>query len=199
MADIDIQGLWEKGKQANRSTEPEIDIDQAIKGKSRTTLYWIKIILWMEFWINVISTPIIIKMLLELESYPLLGFFLVLVAVYLIYYLFLIRLINKFNYLNDVKSSLKRLYKYLNFYLLHYKVLVWTIFPGSWIYGFWVGFKEGSGGEMPEGLKAWAILIGFLVVTIGIMILISTWLINLIYGRKIKRLKGMVQELEAAE
>lgn len=198
MADIDIQGLWEKGKQVSRSNQPEIDIDLAIKGKSRTTLYWIKIILWIEFWINVVSTPFIVVMFLKEGQHGLLVGFALLVLVYLVYYLFLIRLINRFNYLTDVKSSLKRLYKYLNYYLLHYKVLIWTIFPASWIYGFWLGFQEGTK-EIPDDPKAIAILIGILALCIGILILIFTWLVNLIYGRKIKRLKGMVKELEAAE
>lgn len=198
MADIDIQGLWEKGKQISRSNEPEIDIDQAIKGKSRTTLFWIKVILWIEFWINVVSTPLIVVMFLEMEAHGAMIFFLVLVAVYLVYYLFLIRSINQFSYLNDVKSSLKRLYKYLNFYLLHYKVLVWTVFPGSFIYGLWVGINQ-SGDELPDDPKFWWIMAGILVVGVGLFILVGSWLVNLIYGKKIKRLKGMVQELEAAE
>ncbi len=198
MADIDIQGLWEKGKQISRSNEPEIDIDQAIKGKSRTTLFWIKVILWIEFWINVVSLPLMVLMFLEMESYGFMAFFIALVLVYLVYYLFLIRSINQFNYLSDVKSSLKRLYKYLNFYLLHYKVLVWTVFPGSFIYGLWLGIHE-SGDELPDDPKFWWIMAGILVVGVGLFILIGSWMVNLIYGRKIKRLKGMVEELEAAE
>ncbi|MDW3193825.1 MAG: hypothetical protein R8G66_15745 [Cytophagales bacterium] len=197
MADIDIQGLWAKGKQANRSNEPEIDIDEAIKGKSRNTLYWIKVILWIEFWINVISFPFIVLMFLEMESYGFLIFFSLLVAVYLVYYLFLIRSINQFNYLADVRSSLKKLYKYLNFYLLHYKVLIWTVFPGSFIYGLWLGIEQ-SGEDFPRDAQSWLKLIGISIICIGLMILIGNWMVNLIYGKKIKRLKGMVKELEEA-
>lgn len=197
MAEIDIQGLWEKGKQASRSNEPEIDIDQAIKGKSKTTLYWIKMILWIEFWINLISMPFIVVMFLEMEATGFLIFFSILVLAYLAYYLFLIRSINQFSYLTDVKSSLKRLYSYLNFYLLHYKVLVWTVFPGSFIYGLWLGIND-SGEELPDEPKFWWIMAGILILIVGLSILVGTWLVNLIYGKKIKRLKGMVKELEEA-
>lgn len=198
MADIDIQGLWAKGKQISRTNQPEIDIDQAIKGKSRTTLFWIKVILWIEFWINVVSTPFIIVMFLEMEYQVELGFFLTIIGIYLVYYLFLIRSINQFSYLNDVKSSLKRLYKYLNFYLLHYKVLIWVAFPGSLLYGMWIGMQD-SPEEIPDDPKFWWVMAGLFVITATIMVLIGTWLVNLIYGKKIKRLKGMVQELDEVE
>lgn len=198
MADIDIQGLWAKGKQASRSNEPQIDIDEAIKGKSRNTLYWIKVILWIELLINIISTPFIIAMFKETEQEGALVFFLIILVIYVAYYIFLIRSINQFNYLSDVRSSLKRLYKYLNFYLLHYKVLIWTVFPGSFIYGLWLGMKE-SGEEIPtDEPRFWAYIIGISIVFIALMVLIGSWLVNLIYGKKIKRLKGMVKELEEA-
>ena len=198
MADIDIQGLWAKGKQISRASEPEIDIEKAIKGKSRSTLFWIKVILWIEFWINVVSTPFIVAMFLEMEYHGALAFFLITVAIYLVYYLFLIRSINQFSYLTDVKSSLKRLYKYLNFYLLHYKVLIWTVFPGSFIYSTWIGMQE-SGEVLPDDPKSWWVMAGILMICTALMILIGSWLVNLIYGKKIKRLKGMVRELEATE
>lgn len=198
MAEIDIQGLWAKGKQATRSQEPGIDIDEAIKGKSKTTLYWIKVILWLELLINVVSAPFIIVMFTETDQLNFLAFFLIILAIYVAYYIFLIRSINQFNYLSDVRSSLKRLYKYLNYYLLHYKVLIWTVFPGSFIYGLWLGMQE-SEEELPtHDLTFWAVIIGISIVSISFMVLIGSWLVNLIYGKKIKRLKGMVKELEEA-
>lgn len=198
MAEIDIQGLWEKGKQISRSSEPEIDIDQAIKGKSRSTLFWIKVILWIEFWLNVVGSPFVLFMLRELNMNTELVFFLIVVIIYLIYYLFLIRAINRFSYLEDVKTSLKRLYGYLNFYLLHYKVLIWVIYPLSYIYGFVKGF-EMNDGDAPSEPGEWAMVIGISIIVVGLLTLIANWMVNLIYGKKIKRLKGMVQELEAAE
>lgn len=196
MAEIDIQNLWEKGKQVSRPNEPEIDIDQAIKGKSKTTLYWIKVILWIEFWINLVSTPFITIMFLETGKKVELGAFAVLLVIYLVYYLFLINSINRFNYLTDVRSSLKRLYKYLNFYLLHYKVLVWAFFPSSYVWGVWLAMKEQG---LPDTQIKWLKLIGASIIVIALMVLIGNWMVNLIYGRKIKRLKGMVRELEEVE
>lgn len=198
MADIDIQGLWEKGKQVSRPAAPEIDIDEAIKGKSKTTLYWIKVILWIEFWVNVVCTPFAIGLFRETRQYGALAFFIVVVIVYLFYYIFLIRSINRFSYLTDVKTNLKRLYKYLNFYLLHYKVLIWTMFPASFIYGFWLGLTS-EHDELPDDTKFWVVIIAILVVSTTLMVVLGNWLVNLIYGKKIKRLKGMVQELEETE
>jgi len=175
-----------------------MDIYHAIKGKSKTTLYWIKVILWIELLINIVSTPFIIVQFQETQQTPALVFFLIVLVIYVAYYVFLIRSINQFNYLSDVKSSLKRLYKYLNFYLLHYKVLIWTIFPGSFLYGMWLGMQE-SGEEIPTDDQGfWAYIIGVSIICITVMVLLGSWLVNLIYGKKIKRLKGMVQELEEA-
>ncbi|MEQ9402135.1 MAG: hypothetical protein RIM99_01005 [Cyclobacteriaceae bacterium] len=191
MAEVDIIDLWNKGKK-DPSPDNNPDIEAIISKKSRTPLYWIKVVLWIEFWINVISLPFVflfrhIDFVLYAVIMP------IVIVVYLVYYQFLIRKINAFDYTVDVKSGLRRLYNYLNFFFLHYKVIIWSSLIFGYAYGLYQAKQEN---EFDQSLKFWALTIGLGMVLIGLIGLLFNFLINLIYGRKIKRLRGIVRELE---
>ena len=88
MAEIDIISLWNKGKSSQGPVE--VDVDKIISQKSRTPLYWIKFILWIEFAINIICLPIFLIFWRE-EDPILYGVVTpLIIVVYLIYYQFLI-------------------------------------------------------------------------------------------------------------
>jgi hypothetical protein len=193
MEEVDIKELWNKGK--GISSVQAVDVDVIISKKSKTPLYWIKVILWIEFWLNLASLPLTYFFY---EEDPILFGIVgpILIVIYLFYYQFLIRKINAFDFAQDVKSGLKKLYGYLNFFFLHYKVIFWI----SLIIGFIRGFYETPIEEpIEEPLKFWAITIGVSLILLGIAGLVFNFLINLIYGRKIKRLKKIVLEFEEEE
>lgn len=194
MAEVDIIDLWNKGKRTAYSQE--VDLKELVTKKSKTPLYWIKFILWIEFFINLISLPIVL--IYYTDDHPILYgiFFPIVVVIYLVYYQFLIQKINRFDYSMDVRTGLKKLYGYLNFFFLHYKVIIWISVIPSFFYGGYLGMTE-SGNQPTTKIVLVFIAIG--IVACGLLIIFFNFLINMIYGRKIKRLKGIVKEMEEAE
>lgn len=191
--DIDIIALWEKGKSIDRN--PEIDVDKAISKQSKGTLYWIRIILNIEFWINVAAFPVFVYyLIIRDQDYLWGGLAVAITIIYLFYYQFLIRQVKRFSFEENVRTSLKKLYGYLRFFVLHYKVVLWV----SLIIGLLKGFLEDVPKEVPAEKLAepnvWLIIIGASIFFAIIVGLIMTGLIHLIYGRKIKRLKKLVKE-----
>lgn len=191
MAEVDIIDLWNKGK-GDSSNQEEINVDELISKKSRTPLYWIKVILWIEFWLNLVSIPVII--LVSKQEPILYGIIMpIVIVIYLIYYQFLIQKIKKFDYSTNVLTSLRKLYNYLNFFFLHYKVMIWSSMIFSLIYSL---VKESVKHPDKGFTDFWLPVAGFGLVMIVLLGLLLSFLINLIYGRKIRRLKSIVKELE---
>ncbi len=194
MAEVDIIDLWNKGKK--HSTGEELNVDELITKKSKTPLFWIRIVLLIEFWINLVSLPLIYIFFRDDEP-VLYGIVMpIIIFIYLIYYQFLIRKVKAFDYTIDVKTGLKKLLGYLNFFFLHYKVVIWAFIPLGYVYGTYVALKENPDGGTAESLL---ITVGVGVLFCGILGLIFNFLINLIYGRKIRRLRKIFLELDQKE
>ena len=120
-----------------------------------------------------------------------------LMVAYLFYYQFLINKIKKFDYTEDVFSSLSRIYGYLKFYLLHYRVIVWIILPAVFVLSAVLSYIETPNHEntIPMWSPQFWIFCSIMAFIALVIILIMHFLVNLIYGRKIKKLKGMIEEL----
>lgn len=202
MAELDIKDIWAKGK-LQRFNALTLDVDDVIGKKSKNVLYWVKFVLWIEFWINVVSLPIMIWSIFYVEFMPMQKTMTIittgLVVVYLFYYQFLIRNIKAFDYTEDVYSSLKKIYGYLKFYLLHYRVIVWGVLPVIFGLTFYMSLDQLANEEnitiVPGTAEFWLFLTIMSAFYLFIILIIH-FLVNLIYGRKIKRLKGMIAELE---
>lgn len=191
MAEVDIIKLWNKGKAPSSDAE-SFDIDEVISRKSKTPLFWIKLVLWIEFWINFVSLPFFyVYRDLDPVLYGIVTP--ILIVIYLVYYQFLIRKIKAFDFTDNVRSGLRKLYGYLNFFFLHYKVVIWVVFPIVYAYQIYVAIQN-----IPHKMSTKSILatIGIGIVVCAVVALLINFLINLIYGRKIKRLRGIVQELD---
>ncbi|MGB3466637.1 MAG: hypothetical protein WBA74_15255 [Cyclobacteriaceae bacterium] len=200
MAELDIKDIWAKGKQQH-SNSISIDIDNVVGKKSKSVLYWVKFILWIEFWINVVSFPIILWGTFREDLYADFKVIniitLIVILIYLVYYQFLIRKIQKFDYTDDVYSSLTRIYGYLKFYLLHYRVIVWVVVPLVFLVSGYLSYTNTVDSEVtiPLGSDKFYIFCGVMLFFCLIIVLIMHFLVNLIYGRKIKKLKAMIREL----
>lgn len=193
MGEIDIEKLWKKGKDSHTFDVP-VDIDEAVQGKSKNDLHWIQIILWIELGVNLLFIPMIYlwwkKEGASIELWLFVGIFLL----YLFFYSFLIRALRKFDYAENVKSSLKKIYRYLDFYLLHYRVVIWFIYPISSIYGLIYALKDVD--LSTYTVWSWVRVIGLIILLNAFMIIFFTWFINRVYGRKVKRIKSVVEEME---
>ena len=192
--ELDIRSIWNKGKE--KEDPSSLHISMIEKKGTKTTLYWIKTILWIEFWITVIIGPFMIMYFVKNVN-PI-GFpiaYGVIIVLYLFYYQFLIRQINKFNYDRNVIESLKKVYAYLRFYLIHYKVAIWLSVLMGIIYGLYAP-QNAEAMEKIETTEQWLTVIAISTV---IMLIIGGILhlgVHLIYGRKIKRLKLLVRDFE---
>lgn len=196
--ELDIRSVWKKSKEKENLADLGIESLEKKKG-TKTTLHWIRIILWIEFCINLVCLPILFFLDIDgFKSLSFKAFFVTITIIYLIYYQFLIREINRFSYDRNVVQNLKKVYGYLKFYLLHYKVVIWL----SLLVGMLIGILDPKNQEVLSNLNStndWISFILTISILIGIMGGILTFLIHLIYGRKIKRLKRMVKDLERVE
>ena len=206
MAELDIKDIWKKGS-ASLSSADDLDVDQIISQKSKTVLTKIRFILKIEFWLNNILVPATaVYYFMNFGFwYGVLG--VACFAIYFTYFRFLIGAIDKFDYTDDVKHGLTKVYKYLNFYLLHYKVVIWLsfvgIFWGFFIYGYYLGATGQTSSLIMEDApkfefsKSQAYLVIAMVIIIPVAIASGFhYLINLLYGRKIKKLKQIISDFD---
>ncbi len=204
MAELDLIDIWNKDKASLQKAE--LDIDQAIGKKSTSVLSKIRFILKIEFWLNNAITPACAVVYFNTFG-KFWGIFTGLIfLIYFTYYLFLIRSINKFDYSNNVRESLTQIYKYLKFYVLHYKVVIWLSFLvlplSAFGYGIYIGytgdqpisiFEEVPKLEVDESFIFW-----FLAIFFGSLIALAVlfhYLVGLLYEKKIKQLKVMINDL----
>ncbi|MEL7002736.1 MAG: hypothetical protein AAFN93_08390 [Bacteroidota bacterium] len=204
MAELDIKDIWKKSFE-NASESETLDVDEVIGKKSKTILDKIRFILRIEFWLNNIITPVCtVTYFIYLSAWQgiLVGIF---GSIYFVYYLFLLRAIRNFDYTGDVKESLTKVYKYLKFYLLHYKVVIWVSFVvviwAAFGYGFYLGYTGQDPPfqqEVPQfeftKRQAYFFMAAMIVIPVLIAALLH-YLINLIYGIKIKKLKLIIDDL----
>lgn len=203
MAELDLIDLWKKDTASLK--DAEINVDEAIKKKSSTVLTKIRFILKIEFWLNNLITPVsAIWYFMDFGFWyglsTSIGF-----LIYFFYYIFLIRSINKFDYSRDVKHSLTKVYNYLRFYLLHYKVVIWVCYVlivwGAAGYGFYMGYT-GQEMDLPKNAPTFEFTKTQAYIALGMIIVVPVlfagllhWLVNLIYGIKIKKLKLIINDL----
>ncbi|WP_424961656.1 hypothetical protein [Ekhidna sp.] len=197
--EFDIQSVWKKSKERETVSDTSAYINTLERKGTRTTLYWIKTILWIEFWLSIVGLPFLIVYTTKRgDSTGLVISYVVLTFAYLFYYQFLIRKIRKFNYDGNVIQSLKKVYAYLRFYLLHYKVVIWLSMIFGLVYAIF-GPENKEVFSKLETTTEWVIAIGITTLIIAVIGGVMHLLVHLIYGRKIKRLRKMVKDLESVE
>ena len=201
--ELDLIDIWKKDTASLKNAE--INVDEAIGKKSTTVLAKIKFILKIEFWLNNLIVPAcavwyFIDFGVGYGVFTFMAF-----LIYFFYYIFLIRSINRFDYSGDVKKSLTKVYKYLRFYLLHYKVVIWEGYVlvnwGADGYGIYMGYT-GQEMDLPQNTPQFEftkteayVVIGLIIVVPVLFAALLHWLVNLIYGLKIKKLKRIVDDL----
>ena len=195
--DLDIKSVWNRTKA--KEDPSSLHIDKLERKGTKNTLYWIKVILWIEFSLTLVSLPFMVVYVNSRgDSFGIIIFYIIITFVYLFYYQFLIRQIKKFSYDGNVLQNLKKLYGYLRFYILHYYVVFWISLIVGFIYGLMDPANEANL-SLLQTAKQWAIVIILWSLLLGAVGEIFHFLIYLIYGRKIKRVRKMVKDLENEE
>ncbi|UII28043.1 LapA family protein [Fulvivirga maritima] len=191
---VDLKELWNNADEALLS--PDFD---RLESQSEGVLRSISKVLKIEFWINLLFSPLVIVWLAISEMWWLALLQLVFSAGYFFYYKMLINKTSGFDYSQNVLQGLKATYRYLHVFLLHYKILMWLIFPviGSiaFMRGVHVGYTQAGGVDFWFNYKIWLVILGALLVAALVSWLIN-WLVNLLYGHKIKRLKQQIKDFE---
>ena len=92
---------------------------------------------------------------------------------------------------------MKSTYKYLKFYILHYKVVVWGLMPLSSFVSYFITISSPQENQPEVVIGSGPFWVGMAAVLVLSLLfsLLFNFLVNLIYGRKIKRLKEMVSQL----
>ncbi len=195
--ELDIRSVWNRSKA--KEDPSSLRIDKLERKGTKTILYWIKMILWIEFGLTIISMPfLLVYVTARGDSTAWITFYIIVTFIYLCYYQFLIYQIRKFSYDGNVLQSLKKVYGYLWFYHLHYKVVFWL----SMICGIAFAFQDPASAEelaKIETTKQWALVIAVWAVMLLVIGAVFHTLLHLIYGRKITRLRQMVKDLESGE
>lgn len=189
--DQDLKALWQKGK-----SKATLNVDLPSYEQNKSTgsiLKNVRLILRIEMWINIVFfLPICYWLSIEQMHWMVTAFYTFITAVYLFYYDFLIKKTLSIDFNEDVRNSLKKIYGYLSFYLLHYKVIIWISLIGGYGYGLWMA-RSADPTPIEDPTKFWLVIAAVSIPFIGIAGGLFHFLIHMIYGRKIKRLKQIVQ------
>lgn len=108
------------------------------------------------------------------------------------YYKYLIDEIDKFTYQLEVEVYLRNIYHLLKTFVIRYRVFGVLIVPASFFYGFYLGYNQDSDSDkVLEPVTILIVLIGML----GFYGFTELY-IYLLYGRKLQKLKELIEELE---
>lgn len=192
--ELDIRSVWNRSK---AKEDPSLlQIDKLERKGTKTTLYWIKIILWIEFTLTIVGMPfMIVYVSARGDSTGWIAFYCFISIVYLFYYQFLIQQIRRFSYDGNVLASLKKLYGYLRFYLLHYKVVFWLSAIFSIIYTYYEPAHQEVYANI-QTTKEWVLIIIIWTLMLTLFGGLFHLIIHLIYGRKITRLRNIIDGLK---
>ena len=195
--ELDLRSVWNKGKE--QEDPSSLQIDKLERKGTKNTLYWIKVILWIEFSTSILGFPFMMIYVNKRGDSPtLIAIYAVITVIYLFYYQFLIREIRRFSYDGNVLANIKKLYGYLRFFILHYYVVFWV----SLIIGFIYGIMDPANDEALSKIQTtsdWAIVIAIWAGMLAVIGSFFHWIIYLLYGRKIKRIRRMVKDLESEQ
>ncbi|WP_436517167.1 hypothetical protein [Ekhidna sp. To15] len=195
--EIDIRSVWNRSKA--KEDPSSLQINKLERKGTKNTLYWIRIILWIEFSLTIISMPFMIVYVTSRgDSLGLIAIYIFISVVYLFYYQFLIRQIRQFSYDGNVLANIKKLYGYLRFYILHYYVVFWISLVLSFIYAMMDPANEEVLSKI-ESTSQWVTVIAIWALLLAIVGGLFHLLIYLIYGRKIKRIGRMMEDLESEQ
>jgi nitrate reductase NapE component len=191
LEDQELKALWQKGKVKSTS---KVDFPSYDQNKSTgTILKNVRLILRIEMWINIVFfLPICYWFYVAQMHWLVTVFYTIITALYLFYYDFLIKKTLSIDFNEDVRNSLKKVCGYLSFYLLHYKVIIWISLIGGYAFGLWMA-QANDPTPIEDPTKFWLVMVVVSIILIGIAGGFFHFLIHMIYGRKISRLKKIVK------
>lgn len=198
----DLKAIWKKGE--NFEPKNEAQIASMLKGQSKSILNKLKRNVWFEMIFTLISGIILFIYALTLESGALKWTsisIIVLFAVYSIYYIKKLMLLNKMDWGNEnIKANLETLVANLNGYLKFYKRSYTILYPIYFVLSLlFVAIERGMENFTEHLMKIETIV--YLVGLATLFYFCCTWLVDWflkkLYGNHLDKLKRLLEELEA--
>lgn len=195
--DDKLKNLWKQNKSSVEVSENQVD--DILKLKSNSVIARIIKTIRTEHILNIVSFPIIFSLLLYFNMYLEIILMVIIYLPFLIYYHFLLRRLKKAKIELNVHDYLLACYSNFKSFINHYRIA--GVILG--LVGYFIGFmitrhdKTHPFALLAEdgSLEIWLIIVLFFgaVLSFGFI----WWIIHLLYGKKLKKLKLMIEELEA--
>lgn len=186
----ELQELWNK----ERSEDPKSPPDFKLGKRSSGLIEKLRLSLIYEYRFNLFGGPLAVGMLLYLGYRDLSIILAVLLVPLIMYYRYLLREIREFDLSGNITETVGKTYRILRVFIFRYRALCWLLIPVSMYYGYIEGSAEPVSGaeEVPLYILAGLLLLGGLMI-IGLLELY----IYVIYGRYLKSLKSILEDLRS--
>ena len=195
----DLKNIWHK-KQANIEL-PKEKIDNITKIRSTNIIDKISKTIKMEHWINIVSYPIITTACIYYDGYLEALFVSLIFIPFLFYYHNLLNKLKKVDIQSNVIEYLKSCQSIFQKFVSHYKrigvlLTIISFFVGLNLTG---GFLEMLHEIKMKDIRDQVLTISFLLMGILFSIALVLIIVRLLYGKKLKALNTMIEELETSD
>lgn len=205
MDDQELKSLW----QAEKPKIQQPDFEKAFKGKSTGILEKLQKTVKWEHYLNILVSILFVGFMLFTERWwYALGFGVFFTGI-IFYYKRLYDKVTHITYSENVVEYLSDMYNTLKGFKKSYIIGLIVIFPISYIIGFDIGYDLGlelGSEEEPldnsnrfDELSDWIIFAVVNIVTIAITAFIIHILFQFLYGKRIKKIKAMLDSLQEEE
>lgn len=186
----DLQELWKKERSEDPQSPPDFDLGKNSNGLIEN----LRLSLIYEYRFNLFGGPLAVGLLLYMEYRDLAIILAVLLLPLILYYRYLLKEIKEFDLSSNITETLQKTYLILRVFILRYRALCWVLIPISMYYGYIEGSAVPATGaeEVPWYILAVLLLLAALMI-IGLVELY----IYLIYGRYLKSLKNILEDLRS--
>lgn len=198
----DLKYIWRKESQGFKPKD-KAELASMLKGRSSSIIMRLKRNVWIELIFTFLGGLGLLAYALTLPggylkwiSIAILGLF----AVYSLYYLKKLRLLNRFDPANeDIKANLERLIFNLKGYLKFYRRSYSVLYPAFFIIGLlFVAIEHGAAGFFNKVTKPDVLLL--LLPGAAVFFILSSWLttwyLKKLYGNHLEKLEALLRELE---
>jgi len=198
----DLKHIWKKQSEGFKPKD-KTELANMLKGKSSSIIMRLKRNVWFELIFTFLGGLGLLAYALTLPG----GYLkwtsiaiLILFAVYSLYYLKKLRLLNRFDPGNeDIKANLERLIYNLKGYLKFYRRSYSVLYPVFFIIGLlFVAIEHGAEGFFNKVTKPDVLLI--LLPGAAVFFIFSSWLtswyLKKLYGNLLEKLESLLRELE---
>ena len=207
MEDEDLKALWRSDSSTKDTNKPDLDL--VFKSKSKGILEKLQKTAKTEHYVNIVVSVLLVGYLFIAQMwYYALGLSVLMTAI-VIYYKRLYDKVLNISYTENVLEYLVDIYNTMKDFKKRYFIGLLIIFPIAYILGFELGYDLGnsveSGKEIPEDIdkpdsiyKTLA-FIGINAATLLISAVFINYLFYFLYGRRIKQVKAMINNLKNDE